>query len=258
MRTIKEIVRYTIKFDKKIKKICSPLNDYLNIPIFTYYKIHQNGTIVTISNFTEQMEFYYEEGLYLSNPYLVSPALIKSGCVMTATTPDPDYQKTIDLSRQRFNMTNTFLIIQKENEFCEGFLFGNNAKATKQTNYLEHIFLLKKFTQYFKSEAACILNKIELEKFNLIEAKGDAFFKRSLSAPLSYSPSTEKFLHSLTPLSKREQECLNLYLQGRSAQSSAAILNLSKRTVEHYFENIMMKLGCSCKSELHERFYSQN
>lgn len=177
---------------------------------------------------------------------------------MTATTPDPDYQKTIDLSRQKFNMTNTFLLVQKQNESCEGFLFGNNTKAIKQTNYLENIFLLKKFTQYFKSEAAYILNKIESEKFNLIEAKGESFFKRSLSIPLSYDPSTEKFLHSINPLSKREQKCLNLYLQGRSAQSSAAILNLSKRTVEHYFENIMVKLGCSCKSELHERFYSQN
>ena len=40
---------------------------------------------------------------------------------------------------------------------------------------------------------------------------------------------------------------LTIYLEGRSAQSTAAILGLSRRTVEHYFENIKVKLNCRSK-----------
>jgi len=257
MRSIKDVVNYTIKFDSKIKKICSPLENHLGISIFTYYKINKIGEFTTLSNFTEQLDFYYQEGLYLTNPYLVSPTLVKSGCVLTATTQDLEYQKSIDLSRQRFNMTNTFLIVQQNQDSYEGCLFGNNKNVLKEVNYLENIFLLKKFIKYFKNEAHPILEKIASEKFNLIEAKGENFFNRSPLLPLSCTSSTEQFLKAINPLSKREQECLNLYLQGRSAQATAAALNLSQRTIEHYFENIMQKLGCTAKSELYERFYSE-
>lgn len=95
------------------------------------------------------------------------------------------------------------------------------------------------------------------EKFNLIEAKKELFFKRSPLLPLSPDTSTEKFLKAINPLSKREQECLELYLKGRSAQATASALSLSQRTVEHYFENILDKLGCQSKSELHEHFYAE-
>ena len=59
------------------------------------------------------------------------------------------------------------------------------------------------------------------------------------------------------PLSKREQECLELYFNGRLAQTTAAALNLSQTTVGHYFENILDKLGCQFKSELHAHFYAE-
>ncbi len=250
MKSIKDIVKYSIKFEKQIKKICSPLKDHLDIPILTYYKIYNDGTLITFSNFIEQMEFYYHEKFYLSNPYLVSPELVKSGCVFTATTADSNYQKSIELSRNRFNLNNTFLVVQQRNCSCEGFLFGNS-----KTNYIENLFLIERFIKYFKNEADSILNQIAAEKFNLIDAKGQSFFERSSSLPLSNQASTHQFLKAINPLTKREQECLTLFLQGRSAQSSAAILGLSKRTVEHYFINILQKLGCTSKSELHERFY---
>lgn len=251
--SIKEIVNYSIKFDAKIKKITSPLNDCLSIPIFTYYKIYKDGTFLTLSNFTEQLDFYYQEDFYLSNPYLVSPKLMKSGCVFTADTEDPEYRKSVDISRNKYNMTNTFLMVYQSRDSCEGYLFGNK-NSPQKTNYIENIFALKKFVKYFKIEVAPILNSMASDKFNLIEAKKELFFKRSPLLPLSPDMPTEKFLRAINPLSEREQECLELYLNGRSAQATAATLNLSQRTVEHYFENILDKLGCRFKSELHAHF----
>lgn len=51
-------------------------------------------------------------------------------------------------------------------------------------------------------------------------------------------------------LSKREKECLYHYARGKSARKISHILPLSKRTIEHYLENIKSKLSVSKKSEL--------
>jgi len=51
-------------------------------------------------------------------------------------------------------------------------------------------------------------------------------------------------------LSKRELECLFLMLRGRTAQQTANVLQLSRRTVESYLDNMKNKFGCLNKSEL--------
>ncbi len=51
-------------------------------------------------------------------------------------------------------------------------------------------------------------------------------------------------------LSPREIECLFHILRGKTMKETAAILSLSKRTVETYYENIKNKFGCFTKSEL--------
>lgn len=51
-------------------------------------------------------------------------------------------------------------------------------------------------------------------------------------------------------LSTRELECLFLQLRGQTAKQIAELLNLSKRTVEYYLDNIKSKLGCQNKAEV--------
>lgn len=60
----------------------------------------------------------------------------------------------------------------------------------------------------------------------------------------------EKYLEKASLLSSRERECLNSLLQGKTAKETAAMLALSPRTVESYFENIKKKLKCSNKGQL--------
>ncbi len=55
-----------------------------------------------------------------------------------------------------------------------------------------------------------------------------------------------------TQLSHREMQCLQLLVQGKSAKMIAYTLKLSTRTVEHYLENIKMKLNVYSKNELIE------
>lgn len=249
---ISQIVKnYTTRFDKKLKKITSPLNDFFNIFNYVYFKIEEDGRFVTLSNYPEQLEYYYEEKFYLNNPYLVHPSLLKSGAVLTLTTQDDKYHETVVKSLERFNTHNTFLMLEKRNNQVEGHLFATRPGECDASFYLEKLPLLKKFNHYFAKEAAPILGKMRAEGFNLNHAKGKNFLERKKGLPLANKNDQEKaFLKAIFPLSPQEQLCFELFCQGHSAQSTAAVLNLSLRTVEHYFEKIKNKLGCRSKWDL--------
>lgn len=51
-------------------------------------------------------------------------------------------------------------------------------------------------------------------------------------------------------LTTRENECLYYLLAGKSAKQTAAIMNISQRTVEFHLDNIKLKAGCRTKLEL--------
>ena len=54
-------------------------------------------------------------------------------------------------------------------------------------------------------------------------------------------------------LSQREMECLFYTLGGRAAKEIATTLDLSTRTIEHYLENLKIKLNCPSKAALRRK-----
>lgn len=55
---------------------------------------------------------------------------------------------------------------------------------------------------------------------------------------------------NINKLSAREMECLFYVLRGKTLKEIAIMLQLSRRTIETYFENIKNKFGCTNKTEL--------
>lgn len=69
-------------------------------------------------------------------------------------------------------------------------------------------------------------------------------------------PSNKKLLARLT---ERELQCLQLLCEkSLAAREIAAELGISRRTVENYFENIKIKLGCKNKLELTKLIVEHN
>lgn len=251
MNDFSEIVKgYTIKYDKKIRGVTSHLYKNFNIFYYTYFKVQSDGRFITLSNNPEQLNFYYVEKYYLNNPYLVDPNLLKSGLVFTATTKDEEYLNTINTSLNRFQMDNTFLMLDKKGEQVEGFLYAT--KPNESTfNYISNLDILKKFNWFFNREMSSVIKKMYSEEFNLKAAKGINFFKRKEGLPLAAKDKiSQDFLKMISPLSPQEEKCLDLFRSGYSAQATACIMGLSRRTVEHYFESIKNKLGCYSKWDL--------
>lgn len=60
----------------------------------------------------------------------------------------------------------------------------------------------------------------------------------------------EAYVEKATLLSKRERDCLNALLKGKTAKETATNLKLSPRTIEAYLESLKKKLKCTNKGEL--------
>jgi DNA-binding CsgD family transcriptional regulator len=74
--------------------------------------------------------------------------------------------------------------------------------------------------------------------------------KKSFPATGAISHYKVQSEHNPFHFSKREKECIFYLLRGKTTKQTSEILNLSKRTVDYYIENIKNKTGCRSKSEL--------
>lgn len=240
--------RYSVKEDRRIKRICAPLVDCLNIPIFTYSFMDADGRFGYLTNTLEFSEYYFSQKLYLHNPYFAHPALFRSGHSMTPCTLDEETQKTLS---RRYKADHFFLNACATENRMECFIFAHeNVDAGGGNPYVERLDLLAKFSRYFKREAKSIIERMRSDQFNMRKERGATLFETPSSVPLARNDSINTFLKLVSGLSPQELRCLDLFKEGKSAQATGALLGLSQRTVEHYFENIKNKLGCSSKYDL--------
>lgn len=250
MSDLLQIIKsYSIKHDKKIKEICSPLVDYLNTPVFTYYFVEADGRFGYISNQPEFSEYYFSQKLYLNNPYFAHPSLFRSGCDLQPCTLDPETQEIL---KNTFQADHLFLTLNANESTMEGFIFANdNVNAGGAIQYLPYLDLFNKFGRYFKREAKDLIGRMKADQFNIMSIRGQEQFELPSSVALAKGdPKIRAFLKAVSGLSPQEERCLELFKEGKSSQSTAAIMGLSQRTVEHYFENIKNKLGCTSKYDL--------
>lgn len=243
------IEKHTLKNHQKLKKLTAPLQEQLGISIFSYYSIDDQGQFCFLSNNAAQAEFYYANQLYAYNPYLVHPHLLRTGCILAKSVVDPEYY---EISRRKFYVGNLFMVQKRNGNRVEGCLFGDSEENTSlNERYLKNLPLLNRFSAYFKKESKDWIGTIERQGYNLNEAKGAAFKEGSSDCLLqAEDPISSQFLKKISGLSRREEQCLESYRNGHSAQSTAALLGLSQRTVEHYFESIKSKLDLASKRDL--------
>lgn len=241
--------KYNVKHENTIKSLCEPLCTHLNIYSFSYYSIDKIGNFTYISNTIEFNEYYFSNQLFLTNPYYSHPNFFISGSAIIPCSTDENSQRML---KNKFKADHILLTLEKSEIGLEGFIFGSLAFDKAQcSSYISIIPALKKFQKYFKEEAKIIIGKMNSEKFNIKEACHNTFSYVDPDIPLSNTnPKIQSFLKKISKLSQQEQRCLDLFQKGHSAQATAAVMGISKRTVEYYFENIKNKLNCHSKWEL--------
>ena len=116
---------------------------------------------------------------------------------------------------------------------------------------------IKKLLQFFKDESKDVINYHKDHKFNIASERPGYFVKEdnpytSELNKINHLLKTTGILEKGKILTKREYQCLELYLLGKSAHQTSKILNISRRTIETHFANIKQKLKINFKSELNE------
>lgn len=99
------------------------------------------------------------------------------------------------------------------------------------------------------------INRSMLLNISFALAQSDKKFRSNVSIARSYNISNQ---FKNTNLSARELEVLFYLVRGKVVSDISTILQISKRTIESYIENIKSKLACNNKAELIEKALDNN
>ncbi len=118
--------------------------------------------------------------------------------------------------------------------------------ATYSDKELDLYFMTK---EHAASHMVCNVRKIESGLLN------NELRSRINALPSNYKSRINtcyEIVNHFLDLSARESEVMYFLLQGKSSATIAETLQLSKRTIQHYIENIKIKLDCNTTQQLIE------
>lgn len=265
MSELAELLRRNRRCHSKIKKFCEPLFNNFGFKGIFYHHIAANGYATSCSSDLESFEYYYQADLYKLNPYARHPDFFQSGIHFIPEIKNDAYQNAIQSEADKFDMSYQLVILEKSAIGCQGFSFAISQKdqSSSYSYIINHLAILQSFIRYFKKENRRLLDDLIAEPYNLEKEIGKEFKNRP-NFFLDVPSNTKKIemlkqLGIIDPfddllLSPREKECIRLLIKGYTATQTGEILQLSKRTVEHYLENIKLKTNSFSKLELFEKF----
>lgn len=236
----------------QIRPLINPLVDAFGISHFCYFFVTQEGHSACLSSHPAWVEFYLYNDLFLHNPFLKDPQLTPEGVFFTKNMKGAGY---LESKRQAktFGIEDSMVLTSKKDGKLQGFSFGLNSHEKNYTLFVNELPLLKRFCLEFEQRAKRSLQELASEPIDIRAFLGKAFYRQNDKFFLSEKKRAD-FLAGLKlgapDLTKREKECLSLYLEGETARSIAATLELSHRTVESYLESVKCKLNCYQKTEL--------
>lgn len=257
-----EIVQNSIiKNYNHTNKLTSALRQRFSINYFTYHRINSDGKYTVLLDRPEWAEHYVQKQLYLQDPYLCNPRFYQSGLCLAGDHGSEEYKKIIfEDGKKVLQSDSAAILIKKNHRFVEFFGFcGNSSNGFLKKIYLNNQEIFYSFANFFQKESSNLLSKLEDTAASLIEIKGESYNTSEVTTLAIDRSSRLEFLRdmgvpvdtdALLKLTVREKECVKLLLENKSAKETAVLLNLSRRTVEHYFESIKDKFNCSFKHDV--------
>lgn len=249
------INKYTLQFNHKVNKFCNPILNNFGVNHFWCYKVTNDGHYTCLGSNLPWMEYYFGEKLYLPNPYLRNPENFETGTSFIRQVKDYSYQKSVDIGVKNFSINQSLIFLEKAKDGIEGYGFASHLP----TNIFESLCinempLLKLFVKKFREEFNSILGKMSEELVDIASLIGPTFYEKNSgiqTSSIDRNLFLKQFhLSEIIELSHREKEVLFLVSKGLFAIQIADHLQLSKRTIEHYIENMKNKLNCYSKAEL--------
>ena len=250
----------------RVKEICKPLTEYLGIRFFGYMKLYNDCSYLLLHNgyndfIRKHMETIRGQDAHFKNEFRNT----------LADGPNfflwPIKYKTlspISSLHDEFNIWHGFSINYRHPEYIEHFAFAFNKNADDKSHfYLQNASLLAKFCDYFKIQVYDLIDCANKNKLAIYEDKFDISclekieIKRKEFFDEINKPNNRQLINQngdLIKLTKREADCMSIFMQNRTIKEIGKHLELSPRTVERYIENVKQKLGVNYKSQLVDIF----
>ena len=265
-----EIFAGANKYYKKMNNIILPMNQFFGIVDLVYIEVSNDNSLINLTTNINWIEHCVEKEYFLDDPQMVSPNNIGNGYAMWSVDWEPHYKSEAyengmlkDASEYGIGKGVTY--INKNKNGYKAYVFsGPKNNIDLHTKLYSNMPLIKKFVTFFDEEIKDIRKKMMDSRVNLVKLKGDAYFQQQgLIIPQENDKLHQcNFLHQLgildssisdVNLTKRELQCINLYLEGNSAQKTSVILSISRRTVESHIDSIKNKLQLNYKRELFDK-----
>ncbi len=256
---------YSSQLSNQLNKITKPLEDCFCLDGFFYSVTMPSGHGFQVSNRPEVGNEYFSNQHYKFNPFICHPDNYKHNQVIITQDYYQDkffepYYKSIKVIENSFGFSNYLCIFKKQGDVAHIFFYSSSKKnALLNTLFSRHLHAFMSFSDYFLQEWSEHSKKMEPYLLNLGDLMGSHFHKVN---PNLFSHTEKEKIQKLMrqmglldaftdiQLTKRESDCILQLLKGKSAREISEALGITKRTVEHYLENIKQKFNCLNKSEL--------
>ncbi len=239
--------------------LLTPLKS-VGIQYFTFMRNFNNGEQIYLSSIAGWVEDYYQQGLYrqfISD----SPDKYKSCCLVW---PKGKNLPVFDLAKERYNSDNGVTYVKKRKDYTDYYFFSTTVDNVNIINlYMNHGDIFERFIIYFEDRAALLVKKANESKVKLPSNIKNAIPNDGIN---TYCDSTDiakaikemnirKYIlkgneYCGAKLSRQEISCVINYVNHCTAEETGKNMNISKRTVETYFESMKNKLGCDSKSDI--------
>lgn len=247
----------------EFSELCKPLLLF-HIHHVTYLKQFNNGARIMLSNKPQWVKDYYDLALFDSSLFEKKPSDYESGFNVWLGDYDlPVYQH----GRRYYNTADCITITEPQHDSCEHYLFSVAPEHSKTIQYLvNHIDILYHFISFVRDRGELLLKKSEKSKIILNDIDGDHYFKMQNSQ--GKFEESRKLFYNQTRLrryyydvdgrykikfTERELTCISYLLNNKTAEETSTLMNISRRTVESYLDNIKDKLNCKNKVVLIEQ-----
>lgn len=239
--------------------LLTPLKS-VGIQYFTFMRNFNNGEQIYLSSIAGWVEDYYQNGLYrqfISN----SPDKYSSCCLVWPKGKD---LPVFDLAKERYNSDHGVTFVKKRKDYTDYYFFSTSVDNPEIINfYMNHGDIFERFIIYFEDRASLLVKKAAESKIKL-PTIGDGYINNDIINSYPDSKDIAKAIKEMnirkyvlkgneycgTKLSRQEIACVINYVNHCTAEETGIKMNISKRTVETYFESMKNKLGCDSKSDI--------
>ena len=231
--TMLSLAKY-IDSNNQIVEIFSPLIQKLDANYVAYSRLSANGELHCAAT-----DLHFVEHLF---KYRIRLATVSVGSGIHMWRENEDKFLFVHDANNFFNHDHGIAIIKRNNDYIETLSIAADANKMQFSDTLiRELEFIGNFYNLVLSEKENIFENIKIDSI-LVP-------KEMLKAPENKTCSLK-----LTP---REKQVLLLSADGNTAQQMAKTLNLSRRTIETYLQNLREKYNCKNKAELMKLFFSQ-